>query len=393
MKRAELLLAAAFMTGLIAGLTGLTTAARAQIVDSRLELGGRTLSLSGIEQVRLGELAQQLHGNPEAQDRALAEARAAAGSADARYAFATYELEIGRQRRDDSLRSEALDILIASRDTPSERLAGFLGQRGDIAFRAHQYEAASVLWTRLAELRPNDPQALMNLAQVRRALHDEAGAARLVERAIALQGSGAAPRPESWYRQWVSIAYDSHAADRTAAAAQALVRAYPSQANWRFVLVAYRQAAAPRELGEIDTLQLMRAVGAFERPAEYQRLAQLVEHSGSPREARAILAEGVARHVLTPTESPTREIIAEVDRRIANRSDSPALALLPDPAAESLHRGASLAANGRLSEAEAAFQLAAGSGGEGTGLYQNLARFWLAWLARPATTDQAAATR
>ncbi|HST37832.1 MAG TPA: hypothetical protein VLK25_14540 [Allosphingosinicella sp.] len=235
--------------------------ASAQITQNSLELHGRTLALGSIEQERLGELAETLRGNAAAQDRALAAARAAVDSPDARYVLAVYQLEIGRQRRDDTLRIPALDVLIASPDTPASRLIGYLGVRGDIAYRAHDYETASAAWTRLAALTPESPQSLMNLAQVRQGLNDPQGASDLVERAIGLLPPGAPPPPESWYRQWVSITYNARLAGKTAAAAQALVAAYPSPANWRFALVAWRQLEAPRDGAEIDFLRLMRTAG------------------------------------------------------------------------------------------------------------------------------------
>src|ERR1043165_6326847 len=198
--------------------------ARAQRVENTLTLYGKVLSLSGVEQARLLELQHTLSSvNRGAQDRALAAARSVVGSPDARLLLAVYQLELGRQRQDDALRIPALDLLIASSDTPRERLAGLLGLRGDIAFRNRDYAAASAAWTRLAELRPDDPQALYNLAQVRNAEHDSAAAIDLIRRAIASRRTGTEPAPTSWYRQWVAIAFDGGLVDEGAAAGHALV--------------------------------------------------------------------------------------------------------------------------------------------------------------------------
>jgi tetratricopeptide (TPR) repeat protein len=410
------------------GVAGALAPAHAQIMDNRLTLYNRVLSISTLEQTRLQELQYVLRtSNRGAQDQALAAARSAANSPDARLLLAVYQLEIGRQRLDDGLRAPALDVLIANRDTPSRLLPGYLGLRGNIAFRNGDYATASSTLTRLAELQPNDPQVLFNLAQLRNAQHDSAAAMDLIGRAIAARQSASQPAPEAWYRQWVAIAHDSRLVGEGAAAAQALVSFYPTPENWRFALVAYRQLGAPQESAEIDLLRLMRAVGAFARPAEYQRLAQLLKQTGLLGEARTVMDEGLSRGILNRTESPTPEIIAEIDRAIARQNEPPprrrrapvvaAPAPAPAPTATSaadallsgghyadaaaayralLQRGGAdsamvntrlgvaLVLDGRRGEAEAAFRAAAGppDAAPAQRLYPDLARFWLAWLTR-----------
>ena len=169
--------------------------------------------------------------------------------------------------------------------------------RGDIALRAGDLALASTLWTRAAELQPDNPQALMNLAQVRQAQGNPDGAAELIRRAIALGRQGQAAAPETWYRQWLSIAYNGRQTGQTAAAGQALLTAYPNAANWRFALVAYRQSLT-QEAAEIDMLRLMRTARAFTQPAEYQRLAQLLIRAGLPAEARQTLDDGISRGIV-----------------------------------------------------------------------------------------------
>lgn len=413
------------MLALLGGAVLIHVPAGAQVVDNTLTLNGLPLSISRLEQERLQALRNVLNStNRSVQDRALAAVESVANSPDARHVIALYKLELGRQRRDDALRAQALDVLMASRMTPAERLPNYLAVRGDIAFRARDLATASTAWGRLAELRPNDPQSLINLAQVRDAEGNAADALELIQRGIAARRTGPEAVPEIWYRQWVSIAHNTRRLDRGAAAAQALLAAYPTPGNWRFALVAYRQLAAPQAAAEIDLLRLMRAAGAFARPAEYQRLAQLLFHAGLLREARAVLDEGLSRGVVNRGESPTPEIIAEMDRAVSRQSErrgarrsetaarssatvpDPADVLLgegrfaeaaasyratlqrggPDSAAVNVRLGVALALAGRRAEAEAAFRAAAGhaQGGPAQAFYPDLARFWLSWLAQAA---------
>jgi predicted Zn-dependent protease len=380
----------------------------AQLGQSSLTLNGRTFSLSGIELDRLTALAGVVHtANRGAQDNALAAARSVANTPDARYVLAIYQLEIGRQRQDDALRAPALDVLIADRDTPRDRLVSYLAVRGDIALRNHDYPTASALWTRLRDLQPNDPQGLVNLAQVRAAQDDPAGAIGLIRDGIAAHRSG--PSPEGWYRQWLTIAHNARLVDQGAAAAFALLASYPNPANWRFALVAYRQLAAPQEAAEIDLLRLIRTAGALAHSDEYQRLTQLLLHAGLAAEARAVLDEGVSRGIVDGTESPIPDIRREIDRaiqqpraaasplitadtrfaegRFAEAAAAYQAALQParpDGAAVNLRLAVAFARAGRRAEAETILHnLAGGAEANEPGrFYPDLARFWLLWLAQ-----------
>src|SRR3954451_20322798 len=75
--------------------------AGAQLVQSNLELDGRTFALAPEELNRLSALGASVHTNDRgAQNRALAAARSVTNSTESRYVFALYESEIGRQRQD-----------------------------------------------------------------------------------------------------------------------------------------------------------------------------------------------------------------------------------------------------------------------------------------------------
>lgn len=351
-------------------------------VSTVMELGGNRLSVSR-EEMRalstLGQLARSGQRGP--QDRALAEARRVANSRDARYVLALYELEIGRRRNDDGMRAQALDALIASQLTERDKLPGHLAARGQIAYRAGDFDTAGRLWARLAELTPSDPDVLANLAQVRLAQQDAPGAMDLLTRAIAAREAAGRAASEGWYRQRLTIAQQGNLVAPGIDAAQALVSAFPTPANWRDALIVYRHLAAPEGAFEIDFLRLMRHVGALARTAEYQRMAQLLRQSGEPREAKAVLDEGLARGLLDAGTSPTREIIAEVDRAVARVASGSAARLEPpNMAGAQVRRGMSQLLAGRRAAAEAAFRAAAGD--PAGGRYADLASFWLTSLAQ-----------
>lgn len=345
-----------------------------------MEIGGSKLAVSPQEMRALSNLGNLVRGGQKGrQDRALAEARRVANSRDARHALALYELEIGNRRGDDAMRAGALDALIASQRTGRDRLAGHLAARGQIAYRAGDFEAAGRLWARLAELTPSDPDVFANLAQVRLAQKDAPGAMDLLTRAIAARAALGQAASEGWYRQRLSIVQQGNLVAPGIDAARALVSTYPTPENWRAALVVYRQLVVPEEALEIDLLRLMRHVGVLAQAAEYHRMAQLLSQSGEPREAKAVLDEGMKRGLLDAEASPTREIIAEVDRAVAKaRNESAARPELPNKDGAQVRLGMSRLRVGERAEAEAAFRSAAGD--PAGGRYADLAFFWLASL-------------
>ena len=61
-----------------------------------------------------------------AQDAALAAARTRAQGASARYAIAHYQFEIGRQRNDNAMQSQAAEAMIESGLTTPEETPGLV---------------------------------------------------------------------------------------------------------------------------------------------------------------------------------------------------------------------------------------------------------------------------
>lgn len=365
-----------------AGLANAAAANAQDKISTVMEIGGSKLALSPQEMRALSALGNLARGAQSGrQDRALADARRVANSRDALFALALYELEIGNRRGDDALRAGALDVLITSPLTRPERLAGHLAVRGQIAFRAGDLGTAGALWGRLAELTPADPDALANLAQVRLAQRDAPGAMDLLTRAIAVGGAADPADREAWYLQRLSIAQQGELVAPGIDAARDLIGAYPTRENWRAALVVYRQLVAAEGGLEIDLFRLTRYAGVLTQAAEYQRMAQLLNETGEPHEARAVLAEGVARELLDAATSPTREISAEVERAIARARPGAAVrAEPPNAAGKQVRRGMARLNNGQRAEAAAAFRAAADD--PTGGRYADLGFFWLALLGR-----------
>jgi tetratricopeptide (TPR) repeat protein len=389
----------------------------------------RPLVVSGPERTALQAVERTLAGPDRgAQDAALATARAAARSADARYALGQFLIRIGQARGDARLIAEGVDAVVASGLATSDELPSMLANQAARAHGAAEYERAERLLARAIELAPNNAALLADHAQVRsqsamalvraggraaEAVTAYRDAVAMLTRAIELQRASGQVVPESWYLRALALAVDSRQAPQAVALSRSLVSAYPSAVNWRDAMLNYRQFGAPDAALELDIRRLQRASEALAGERDYLEFAQAFR-AGNPSEAKAALDEGVSRGMLDAAEPQVRTALTAVTRPAATErsglaaSRTRAMAAATGTAARAaadahygagqyaeaaeLYRaalqkggedanlvnsrlGAALALAGRRTEAEAAFRSV-------TGPRADLAGFWLAWLSR-----------
>jgi tetratricopeptide (TPR) repeat protein len=105
-----------------------------------------------------------------------------------------------------------------------------------------------------------------------------------------------------------------------------LLAYYPKPEYWKALLTAlpWAQTFPDRMVFELDRLKL--ATGVFDTPRSYMAMAEMALEAGLPGEARAVLAEGRAAHILAESGDVERE-----DRlaAIADREARAAAANLP----------------------------------------------------------------
>lgn len=395
----------------------------------------RSLNLSRDERDAIVALQTASLGmDRTAQDAALAAARTRAQSASARYALAHYQFEIGRQRGDNAMQSQAAEAMIESGlATPEEApgLVAYLAGRSLASGR----DAAKTdrLIARLVELQPTNSAALVDYGQYTASMLASArgpaaisirtNAVSLFQRAFAADRAAGRVSPESWYQRGLAVAYDgtqppiSNAsfAPQALSFARDLVAGYPTPSNWRDALNVYRDLSADPAL-DLDISRLMRAAGVLAGERDYMDFATALADARLPGEARAVIDEGLQRNmvetariapVLAARIAPaivTRDRAALPGLRARAQAGTGAAARAAadnfyaygqygdaaslyalalqkgdeDANLVNLRLGAALAMAGRRAEAEAALRLV-------TGPRADLAGFWLTWLAnRPA---------
>lgn len=384
----------------------------------------RALNLSGGERRALAALQAAAAGpDRAAQDAALREARAAAQSADARYAVGSLAFQIARSRSDVRGMHEAADAMLATGVPQGAERAALLATQASRAFSANDLRRADAILGQMVEAQPNNAAILADHGQFKARLGDRPAAVALFQRAIAAQRATGQPAPESWHQRALALAVDGRLAAQSAALGRELVMAYPSPVNWRDAVLALRvgeperragtPAPAPTDPGlDLDIRRLQRAAGALAGERDYLEFAEALTRASLPGEAKAVLDEGVSRGALDPSEAVVRQQLATVTPRAA--SERSGLAALRsralageasaaiaagdahfghgqypqaielyraalrgggDPALVNTRLGAALALAGQRAEAEAALRAVTGS-------RAGLASYWLAWLAR-----------
>jgi Flp pilus assembly protein TadD len=375
----------------------------------------RALNLSRDERSAIAALQAAAAGPDRlAQDSALAAARNVARGADAQYALAHYQFEIGGARGDANMQTQAIDALVNSGVAQPDELPALLANQAGRAFAAGDFERTDRLLARMLEAQPNNPFVLADYGQFKARRGQRAEAVTFLQRAIAAQEASGRAAPEGWHLRALALAFDGRMAPQGIAAARGLVAAYPTNVNWRDALLSYRELSPADPALDLDVRRLMRAASGLAGERDYLETAEALDRAGLPGEAKAVLDEGISRNMLEAAKPVVAQAMtATVRRAAADRAALPRLRAQAQAAAAgapartaadahfafgqygeaaelyrlalqkggedanlvNLRLGAALALAGRRPEAEAALRAT-------TGPRADLAGFWLAWLAR-----------
>lgn len=379
----------------------------------------RSFNLSKEERAALLPIQNAITAKDWATAQAgLPAAIAVAKSPDARYAIGRFQLEIGLGVNNVAMQAQGLENLIASGQVPPADLAVIYRNQGVLASQAGDRAKAEAAFAKVVELSPNDPEALINLAQVKSEQRKGKEAVTLINRAIEMKRAAGQPVDQSWYKYALKMAFDGRAdpalRQMSLSLSKQLVAAYPTKENWRDALLIFRDATSLDPAAELDLLRFMRASGALAGERDWFDLADNLYRAGNYGEAKAVLDDGVAKKMIDPKKAAFAELIRLNNARLngdraslggeeskALAGASGALALKIGDAfygygehakAIALYRAAlakggvdanvvntriamALLASGDRAGAEAAFKALTGTRGD-------LGAFWVAWLAR-----------
>ncbi|HEY5722760.1 MAG TPA: hypothetical protein VIT45_10595 [Allosphingosinicella sp.] len=379
----------------------------------------RSFSLSKEEKAALLPVQNAIAAKDWAAAQArLAAAVAAARSPDARYAVGRFQLEIGIGTGSAAIQSQGLDTLIASGQVPAADLPILYRNVAVLANEAGNKAKAESAYTKVVELSPADPEALISLAQVKNDLHKPKEAVDLIVRAIELKRSSGGTAEESWYKYALKLAFDGRSDPDLRKASESLSRklfaAYPTNENWRDALLIFRDSSALDPAAELDVLRLMRASGALAGERDWFDLADALYRAGNYGETKAVLDEGVAKRSIDPRKAAFAELIrlnnARLDGDRASLGGEESKAMAAANGALALKIGDAFHGYGEHGKAIALYRAALAKGGVDSNLVStrlaiallasgdragaesrfkalsgtrgDLGAFWLAWLAR-----------
>jgi tetratricopeptide (TPR) repeat protein len=344
---------------------------------------------------------------------ALSAAQAAVHSEDGRYYLTNLQFQYARETNNLPLQTSTIDALIANGRTSQTELGQLYALRGTLAVYAGEREPAERAFTKALDLAPNADTALA-LAQVKYSLRKNVEALGLIDRAVQMRAATGAPAPESWYKRGVEIGVSAAQRPQAIRLSTQLVAAYPTPENWRDAVLVYRDFNKGDAASAVDAVRLLRATRALAGERDYLDAAQAFTAAGLPGEAKAVLAEGVAAHMVDPLKATYKEAIVSANglaatdrarlaamRTAASKSAAAAAAagdhMLSfgdyagaaaayraalqqggaDADAVNLHLGEALALGGNRAEAATALQAV-------TGPRSEIAALWRAFAARAA---------
>jgi tetratricopeptide (TPR) repeat protein len=379
--------------------------------------GTRTYNLTKEERAALAPAQKAVIAKDWATAQAaLPAAQAAAQSPDAKYVVGQFILQIGIGLNNEAMQAQAVDALIASGGAQASELPNLYRNQAALALRATPPNSAKAeaAYAKLIELVPNDADTLVNLAKMKNDLRKPQEAVSLLDRAIDAKRAAGQPVDESWYKYGLKIAYDNHLGPQAVKFSRGLVSAFPTKENWRDSLLVYRDYGNLDSAGKLDLLRLMRVSKALAGERDWYDYASTVNDAGFPGEAKAVLDEGVALHMVDPKKQAFAEILrtssarlagdraslaADVARAMAAPTGTTALKLGDayygygdyakaielyraaqskggiDASTVQLRLGMALAMSGDRAGAETAFRAVTGSRAD-------LAAYWLSWLSQ-----------
>jgi tetratricopeptide (TPR) repeat protein len=269
-----------------------------------------------------------------ALETALTAADAVATTPQDKYLQHQFRLQLGLLKSDQTIQSAALDGMIDSGLTPATDIARFNFFSGQFAYNQKNYpkvitrlQAAKAAGATERDL----PLLLMDSYLRTNQLDQELGVAK--DAITTQRAAGQTPSDEFYVR----MARDLQKANRREDLLDLLamrVHDHPLPEIWRNTLFIHMQGA-DKDL-TLDTLRLMRNIGAMKERAEVQEFAALSTEGGLPGEVLAVIDEARAKKIIPETDARFKEIYdAQKARTVGDKAaldaDAAKGAALPTP--------------------------------------------------------------
>lgn len=264
---------------------------------------------------------RELEAAVSANDRAnipakLAAAKAAARNTDDRLAIAQLELKAAAAVDDKTGMANALEAMIATNGVPAAQIAPIQLNIAKLRYSLKEHDRAAAALDQLLAAQPGNTDALLLLAETRKAQGRTADAAAAMQRAILVRTAAGQKAEEGWYKRAIALAYEAKLPN-VVALGRDWVAAYPTTQSWTDALRLYRNIAKPDDATLLDTLRLARLTNSLSSESEFHGYAYTAMDAYALHEAKSVLEEGIAANKINADKPLIKEIDAAVASKIA----------------------------------------------------------------------------
>ena len=343
----KLALALALTTG-VSGLA-LQSPALAQKKDKDAKKPGLKLSPEVIKAAQPAQTALAAKDLAAAEPN-VAAIEAAAKTDDDQYIAAALRLELEQRKLiaqqeanpnapvNQAPLAAPLDKLIALSSTPAADRGRYVYRRAILAYDGKQWPTAIQYLNQAKQLGYSDPDLSLRLANAKINSGDVTGGLSDLDAAVAESAAAGKPAPEEYYRMGVARANAAKLGPQTITWMQKYLTAYPTQKNWRDVIVTYGLAGnstiKPDDAQKIDLFRLMRQTRSLADQNDYVEYALLAQKRGLPAEAQAVLREGTANGRIPATNAEAKATAREAAASIKAEGSLDPLAKRANAAAD-----------------------------------------------------------
>lgn len=267
---------------------------------------------------------QELDAAVKANDRAaipakLAAAKAAAQTSDDRLMTAQLELKAAAAVDDKAAMAAALDAMIANSGLAATQTVEMQMNLAKLRFNLKEHDKAAAAAEQVLAVQPGHTDALLLLAETRKAQGRAADAVAALQRAILARTSAGQKAEESWYKRAIAFAYEAKM-PAAVTLGREWVAAYPSAQSWGDALRIYRNVVKPDEPTLLDTLRLARATNSLSGDNEFHGYAYTALDAYALHEAKSVIDEGVAANKIDRSKPLIKEIDAAIASKMTNVS-------------------------------------------------------------------------
>lgn len=241
-----------------------------------------------------------------ALEAALAAADAVATTPQDKYLQSQFRLQLGLMKKDQVIQAAALDGMLDSGLAPAADLSRFNFFSGQFAYNQKDYPKtiARMLAAKAAGAKDRDLPLLLMDSYLRT---NQLDLALTTAKVAIIDQRAAGERPaDDFFVRTAKALQEAKRRDDVLDILAMRVQDYPQPDIWRNTLFIHMQGA-DKDM-TLDTLRLMRSVGALKERAEVQEYAALATESGLPGEVLRVIDDARAKGIILANDAKFNEV-------------------------------------------------------------------------------------